>query len=185
MISARSTARDSLLFVYGTLRAFVATTAGARLRRHACLVGMARVPGRLYDLGRYPGLLPPRRAGEWVTGELYRLRNPRLTLRGLDRYESGARPAPPRFVRERAIAYLASGARRRVWLYRFLGPVRAQRRIAGGDYERHGSERGGGELANAGAREGGRPLCAAAHGPEGLVYNAALERPSGREWRNW
>jgi gamma-glutamylcyclotransferase (GGCT)/AIG2-like uncharacterized protein YtfP len=141
MISARSTARDSLLFVYGTLRAFVATTAGARLRRHAALVGTARVAGRLYDLGRYPGLLPPRRAGEWVTGELYRLRNPRLTLPSLDHYESGAWPVPPRFVRERATAYLAQGARRRVWLYRFLGRVHAERRIAGGDYARQRADR--------------------------------------------
>jgi gamma-glutamylcyclotransferase (GGCT)/AIG2-like uncharacterized protein YtfP len=157
MISARSTARDSLLFVYGTLRAFVATTAGARLRRHASLVGHARVAGRLYDVGRYPGLVQPRRAGEWVTGELYRLAKPRLTLRALDRYESGS-PAQARFKRERAIAYLASGARRRVWLYRFLGPVHGERRIAGGDYERRGSERAGGVPANARGRRRPAPL---------------------------
>jgi len=137
MISARPTARDSLLFVYGTLRAFVATAPGERLRRRSCLVGDARVAGRLYDLGRYPGLVLPRRAGEWVTGELYRLANPRLTLRALDRYESGGGPLPARFMRERAIAHVGQGARRRVWVYRFLGPVRAQRRIGGGDYERH------------------------------------------------
>jgi gamma-glutamylcyclotransferase (GGCT)/AIG2-like uncharacterized protein YtfP len=136
MISARPTARDSLLFVYGTLRAFVATAAGERLRRHSCLVGYARVAGRLYDLGRYPGLAEPRRAGEWVTGELYRLRTPRPTLRALDRYELGAWPVPARFTRERAIAHLARGSRRRVWVYRFLGAVHAERKIAGGDYER-------------------------------------------------
>lgn len=136
MISARLAARDSLLFVYGTLRAFAATVAGERLRRQSCLVGYARVAGRLYELGRYPGLGPCRRAGEWVTGEVYRLRTPRLTLRALDRYEAGAWPVPARFTRMRAIAYVA-GARRRVWLYRFLGPVRAECRIAGGDYERY------------------------------------------------
>src|SRR5262245_26668601 len=146
MISARSTARDSLLFVYGTLRAFVATAAGERLRRHSCLIGDARVAGRLYDLGRYPGLVQPRRAGEWVPGERHRFRNPRLTLRALDHYESGAWPVPARFMRERAIAYVGLGARRGVWVYRFLGPVHAQRRIAGGDYERHrAADRGGGE----------------------------------------
>jgi gamma-glutamylcyclotransferase (GGCT)/AIG2-like uncharacterized protein YtfP len=149
MISARSTARDSLLFVYGTLRAFVSSKPADRLRRHARFIGRARVEGRLYDLGHYPGLVQPRRAGEWVTGELYRLLNPRRTLRALDRYESGASPVSARFVRERAIARFASGARRRVWLYRFRGPVHAERRIAGGDYERHRAEdRGGGELAN-------------------------------------
>jgi len=33
MIAARPSARDSLLFVHGTLRAFVATAGGNRLRR--------------------------------------------------------------------------------------------------------------------------------------------------------
>ncbi|HUO68486.1 MAG TPA: gamma-glutamylcyclotransferase family protein [Gammaproteobacteria bacterium] len=153
MISARSTARDSLLFVYGTLRAFVATDAGERLRRQSRLVGYARVAGRLYDLGRYPGLCHPRRAGEWVIGEVYRLRTPRLTLRALDRYESGARPVAARFVRERALAQVASGSRRRVWVYRFVGPVYAERRIVGGDYERHRARnRRGKEPETAGIR---------------------------------
>jgi gamma-glutamylcyclotransferase (GGCT)/AIG2-like uncharacterized protein YtfP len=137
MISARSTACDSLLFVYGTLRAFVATAEGERLRRHSSLVDYARVAGRLYDLGRYPGLADARRAGDWVTGEVYRLRTPRLTLRALDRYELGVWPASARFTRECAIAILARGSRRRVWVYRFLGRVHAERRIAGGDYEGH------------------------------------------------
>jgi len=137
MISARPTACDSLLFVYGTLRAFVATAAGERLRRHASLVAPARVAGRLYDLGRYPGLAPPRRPGEWVIGELYSLANPRLTLRALDVYEGGTGPVLARFARERATAYVGSRGRLRAWVYRFVGPVRAERRIAGGDYERH------------------------------------------------
>jgi gamma-glutamylcyclotransferase (GGCT)/AIG2-like uncharacterized protein YtfP len=145
MISARSTARDSLLFVYGTLREFVPTDAGERLRRQSRLVGLARVEGRLYDLGRYPGLVQRRCAGEWVIGELYRLRNPRLTLRALDLYECGPRPVPARFMREHAVAYLGPGARRRVWVYRFRGSVRAQRRIDGGDYARHrANDRDGG-----------------------------------------
>ncbi len=152
MISARPTARDSLLFVYGTLLTFVATAAGHRLRRHASLVARARVAGRLYDLGRYPGLAPPRRPGEWVIGELYRLRNPRLTLRALDLYEAGAGPVLTRFTREPTIAYVGSRARRRVWVYRFVGPVRAERRIAGGDYERHIVRIRGSEPANARAR---------------------------------
>ena len=96
MISARPTARDSLLFVYGTLLAFVATAAGDRLRRHSSLVARAQVAGRLYDLGGYPGLAPSRRPGEWVIGELYRLTSPRLTLRALDLYEAGAGPVRAR-----------------------------------------------------------------------------------------
>jgi gamma-glutamylcyclotransferase (GGCT)/AIG2-like uncharacterized protein YtfP len=131
------TERDSLLFVYGTLRGFVTNAIGQELRRHARFVGVARVAGRLYDLGRYPGVVRPRRGGERVIGELYRLRNPRRTLRILDFHEAGTRSHPARFARERAIARLRPYGSRWVWIYRFRGPVRAQRRIVGGDYARH------------------------------------------------
>jgi gamma-glutamylcyclotransferase (GGCT)/AIG2-like uncharacterized protein YtfP len=147
MISAGATARDSLLFVYGTLRAFVGSAAGDRMRRHACLIGCARVRGRLYDLGRYPGLAPPRRAGDWVTGEVYRLRNPWPTLRALDVYEAGAR-----FVRERSLADLASGTRRRVWVYRFIGPVHSECLIGSGDYETDRLRSRGGKPTHADSR---------------------------------
>lgn len=130
MISARSTERDSLLFVYGTLRASFDIPMARRLRREARLVGVARVAGRLYDLGRYPGIEHPRRSGDWVSGELYRLRAPRRTLRALDRYEA-------RFVRERVLARLARGRVRRAWIYRFGGSVHARDRIESGDYEKH------------------------------------------------
>ena len=184
MIAARPTARDSLLFVYGTLLAFVATAAGDRLRRQSSLVARAKVAGRLYDLGRYPGLAPSRRPGEWVIGELYRLTSPRFTLRALDLFEAGAGPVLTRFTREPTIAYVGSRARRRVWVYRFVGPVRAERRLAGGDYERHIVRARGWEPANACDRGMATQACAA-HGRNRVVYNAALERPSAREWRNW
>ena len=129
MISARLTQRDSLLFVYGTLRAFSDIPMARRLRREACRLGVARVAGRLYDLGRYPGISLPRRRGDSVTGELYRLKRPRCTLRVLDRYEA-------RFVRELVRARLGRRVYR-AWVYRFRGSVRARDRIASGDYESH------------------------------------------------
>ena len=129
MISARLSQRDSLLFVYGTLRAFFDIPMARRLRREGRRLGIARVAGRLYDLGRYPGLSRPRRRDDWVTGELYRLSRPRLTLRVLDRYEA-------RFVRE--LVRVRRGRREyRAWVYRFRGSVRARDRIASGDYGSH------------------------------------------------
>jgi gamma-glutamylcyclotransferase (GGCT)/AIG2-like uncharacterized protein YtfP len=122
------TERDSLLFVYGTLREFFDIPMARRLRRGARSLGIARVAGRLYDLGRYPGITRARRRDEWVIGDLYRLRNARRILRALDRYES-------RFVRERVVARVARRRLPRAWIYRFRGPVRARNRIAGGDYE--------------------------------------------------
>jgi gamma-glutamylcyclotransferase (GGCT)/AIG2-like uncharacterized protein YtfP len=130
MISARSAERDSLLFVYGTLREFVDIPMARRLRREGRGLGVARVAGRLYDLGRYPGIKPSRRRDEWVIGDLYRLRSARRTLRALDRYEA-------LFVRERVLVRFGRWRVRRAWLYRFRGPVRARNRITSGDYESH------------------------------------------------
>jgi len=127
MISARSTERDSLLFVYGTLREIFDIPMARRLRREGRSLGIARVAGRLYDLGRYPGVKRSRRRDEWVTGELYRLRKASRMLPVLDRYEA-------RFVRERVVVQVGRRARL-TWLYRYRGPVRGQDRIATGDYK--------------------------------------------------
>jgi gamma-glutamylcyclotransferase (GGCT)/AIG2-like uncharacterized protein YtfP len=130
--------RDSLLFVYGTLRAFVDIPMARRLRYHARLLGGARARGRLYDLGRYPGLAAARRRSEWVVGELYELRAPRSLLRLLDRYEAGAAGRErPRFVRVCTTVVRANRSRRAAWLYLYEPPVRAQTWIRCGDYERY------------------------------------------------
>ena len=129
-------ARDAAahLFAYGTLRR------GAAM--HALLapgvewIAPARVRGRLYDLGAFPGLAPGR-AGEWVQGELYRLvdADPAALLASLDRYEGRSFR---RVVRE---ALPASGDPVRAWVYLYTGALRGRLRIASGDYL---AERGGG-----------------------------------------
>ena len=56
------------VFVYGTLRRGEVNDIN-RLRPPPRYVGAARIPGTLYDLGRYPGALL---SGEgWVQGEVY------------------------------------------------------------------------------------------------------------------
>jgi gamma-glutamylcyclotransferase (GGCT)/AIG2-like uncharacterized protein YtfP len=137
MISSRPPKRDSLLFVYGTLRAFVDIPMARLLRAAGRHLGVARVQGRLYDLGRYPGLKPARRMGEWVVGDVYELRAPRALLRTLDRYEAGARGLErPRFVRAR-IRVRFGRRTRTAWLYRYRLVVRPGTLIRSGDYERH------------------------------------------------
>ncbi len=132
IISSGFAQRDSLLFVYGTLRPFVGIPMARWLWRVAKYAGPAKTPGRLYDLGPYPGLRPAQCSREWVQGDLYRVRNP-FVLRALDRYEAGTGAGRPRFVRTRCVV---TQARRRraawVYLYRSLVPHRA--RIAHGDY---------------------------------------------------
>jgi gamma-glutamylcyclotransferase (GGCT)/AIG2-like uncharacterized protein YtfP len=58
----------SLLFVYGTLR-MGGSNDIRRFGPYSRLLGPARVRGRLYDLGDYPGLVLG--GLDWVSGELH------------------------------------------------------------------------------------------------------------------
>ena len=77
------------------------------------------MPGRLYRLGRYPGLKLGRVQvrQEWVAGELYRLpAEPgplAALLEAMDRYEGGD------FERVAAVARRADGGRVRAWVYEY------------------------------------------------------------------
>jgi gamma-glutamylcyclotransferase (GGCT)/AIG2-like uncharacterized protein YtfP len=135
MISSRQSRRDSLLFVYGTLRPFVDIEMATWLRGAARYLGPATTPGRLYDLGAYPGMLAARARGERVVGDVYRVTNPRV-WRVLDAYEAGDR-GKARFVRERCVVDLVRGGRRVAWAYRYRYSVVAAARIARGDYRVH------------------------------------------------
>ena len=136
MISSRPTGRDSLLFVYGTLRSFVDIPMARWLRRRSLYVGQATTPGRLYDLGAYPGMRPARGRGDKVVGDVYRVASSRV-LRVLDRYEAGGAPVRARFVRARCVVKLQRGARRSAWIYRYCHSVVGAARISSGDYRAH------------------------------------------------
>ena len=121
------------LFVYGTLRSDIGHPMAEFLAQRARFVGPAKMPGRLYDLGPYPGMREPENVDDWVHGELYELRNAAATLEALDRYESlGVEPAP--FVRQRGTATLACSDVVTTWVYRYQGGMNRARHIASGDY---------------------------------------------------
>jgi gamma-glutamylcyclotransferase (GGCT)/AIG2-like uncharacterized protein YtfP len=123
------------LFVYGTLLRRSRHPMARLLAERARYVGPAKVPGRLYDLGRYPGLLPPQSAGDWAHGDLFDLGEGTTTLAELDAYELEESPLPAYFERQIEEAILADGTRARAWVYWYRGDVAESRRIASGRYE--------------------------------------------------
>src|SRR5262249_44885157 len=102
---------DAYLFVYGTLRPEAGHKMGQFLARRGRLLGPARAPGRLLDLGRFPGMSAARADNEWVHGVVYELDDPAATLALLDRHEGCAPESPQPWWFERALrrATLASG----------------------------------------------------------------------------
>jgi len=117
------------LFVYGTLQSNCRKNRFSRyLADNADLVGRARMKGRLYGLKRYPCLRPPQSDEDWVTGEVYRLRQPVPTLRTLDAYEASD------YRRVRQLATLEDGREVRCWVYLFSRPLPRNRRILSGTW---------------------------------------------------
>ncbi len=121
-----------LLFIYGTLHPDRAPRGIARVARRLKPVGRATIPGRLLDLGEYPGLILPDSARpgdsaasdvEAVPGEVFEV--PDLaTLAALDRYED-FRPDDPEtslFLRVEADVTLSDGSPLRCWVYVYNHP---------------------------------------------------------------
>ncbi|HEV7764753.1 MAG TPA: gamma-glutamylcyclotransferase family protein [Thermoanaerobaculia bacterium] len=126
------------LFVYGTLRNDPSHEMFHLLARNAKFVGEARVAGRLYDLGEYPGMTVQADGGKYVKGELYDVRPERWAdvIQQLDRYEGCADgdPEPREYRRELVRAQLSNGRPVDAWAYVLNCPSRGLSEITSGDY---------------------------------------------------
>jgi gamma-glutamylcyclotransferase (GGCT)/AIG2-like uncharacterized protein YtfP len=125
------------LFVYGTLMRGFPSLKDWRTKAGAKYVGRARIAGKLYDLGQYPGLLPAgNHTRQYVAGELYEMSVPERALALLDRYEEflPENPKESLFVRKIVPVRLESGEVRRAWVYFYNRPVTDSQRIPNGRY---------------------------------------------------
>jgi gamma-glutamylcyclotransferase (GGCT)/AIG2-like uncharacterized protein YtfP len=124
------------LFVYGTLRRRSRHPMARRLADAARHVGAAKIAGRLYDLGRFPGLKEPRSPHDWVQGDVYDLGDDsERTMQEMDAYENAESPPPTPFERQLAAVLLVDGHTMKVWVYWYCGDVREELLIASGSYE--------------------------------------------------
>ena len=123
------------LFVYGTLRKDVNKSMFHLLAKQSRFLGSAKVRGRLYDLGDYPGLVPSDEA-RWVRGEAYQIDDNPDVLLTLDRYEgcSPEDPAPHEFERVTQLAVLDDGTTQQVWVYVYRLSIDEKPEIGSGDY---------------------------------------------------
>ena len=102
-------------------------------------MGEATFSGRLYDLGGYPGAVPPDEPLDIVKGELHHLHESDRVFRDLDQYE-GCGPAqspPTEFHRQRVVFDLVSSRKKvTAWIYLYNRPTGVLRVIPSGDYLR-------------------------------------------------
>jgi len=126
------------LFVYGTLMTSATGALGhaqrERLRREAAYPGPATMAGRLWDLGRCPGLVAGEEPDAVVHGEVFALLNPRRALRWLDAYE-GIVPGLRARSEYRRIARpvrLATGEQVTAWVYIYVRDIAHARALPSG-----------------------------------------------------
>lgn len=108
-----------ILFVYGTLRRDPAHELFHLLARHGHFLGDARVRGRLFDLGSYPGMTLDDDNG-YVLGELYEITSNWVhVMTRLDEYEgcTANDPEPHEYRRELVEALQPTGTAINAWAY--------------------------------------------------------------------
>ena len=124
------------LFIYGTLMPGLRLEAEMQGAEH---LGPARVPGRLVDVGHYPGLLHGQGL---VSGEVYRVSDAQLArLDAVEEVVHGDRGASL-YWRERVTVREGVLAGQQVWTYVYNRPVDGLTPIAHGDYRRYIRELG-------------------------------------------
>ena len=110
------------LFVYGTLRPVHRNKYALMLARTGTYLGRARISGRLYRIGHFPGLKLEHSGESWATGDVFGLRDARRTLRVLDEYEGSD------FKRTTAPVLLDSGEWIDAQVYIYCRSVAGKRR---------------------------------------------------------
>jgi pyruvate carboxylase len=120
--------KDLHLFVYGTLRKQMGHPLSHLLVRHGKFLGLGIFQGKLYDLGRYPGVMPSSNKTDLVTGEVYHLHEPDRVLHVLDEYEG------PRFKRTLVSVFFEPESHLSCWAYLYTRSVAGRRIITSGDY---------------------------------------------------
>ena len=122
------------IFFYGTLMRTFPLRTFAGIDNWLEYIGDGPVPGVLFDLGCYPGLVVD--SCSQVCGEVYRILDPIKLFARVDQIEDyrAATPKEGQYVRQTMDAMLEDGRAMLVWCYVYNQPLPPSVRIEGGDY---------------------------------------------------
>lgn len=124
------------LFVYGSLRSGFKSDAYSYISNFFNLVGIGKVHGKLFDMGKYPAAKPSSDA-HLITGELYHIKNEddfSWAIGQLDVYEGVCVEEDEMQLYYRDITEVQIGVSKvPAWIYWFNGNVENRRFIESGD----------------------------------------------------
>lgn len=128
--------RMNQLFVYGSLRSGFHSHAYEYIRKYFTLAGVAKVRGKLFDLGEYPAGVKSN-DNSFIVGELYCITKESETdwaIAQLDDYE-GVFAEPhetPLYKRELTDVYIGNEITQ-AWIYWYNGDVTGKSIVESGD----------------------------------------------------
>lgn len=97
--------------MYGTLRRASRIKIARQFHANSQFLGTGRMHGRLARSHPHRGIVQSKQPGDWVSGEVFRLKDPSGFLPILDEYEG------PEYRRTSVPVELDSGQRLRAWMY--------------------------------------------------------------------
>ena len=126
------------LFLYGTLLPSEAPKEIASVVKRFRRLGSAKVRGKLYDIGEFPGAILDPSSRTMIHGELVVLPSDDRSLQTLDRYEEfdPTDPQTSLFVRRKATVRMADGTSREGWIYVYNRNPGNAKLTRGGNYLR-------------------------------------------------
>lgn len=123
------------LFVYGSLMGGIQSPIATYLKSNSIFLGEGFVYGKLYDIGKYPGLVDDNTLNSKVIGHIFQLSNPTAMLPNLDYYECvGDGFAQPNEYRREAITVHLGEKKEFCWGYLYNSETTHLKRIESGNY---------------------------------------------------
>ena len=125
------------LFVYGTLRSDTYSDSYRQLiAPEFTLISRATIPGKLYVIADYPGLLPAEKPTDLVVGEVHAFSGGDCQLADIDDYEGcGVNSQQPHLYRrvQQSVA-LEDGSMISAWVYFYNFSLNENMLIRSGDF---------------------------------------------------
>lgn len=123
------------MFVYGTLLTKYPMQTSLNISDHGNFIGKGYVKGKLFLISDYPGLTADGLNGK-VSGEVYELDLPEITLPVMDKYEEYiyGDDENSEYIRYVTNVYLENGDRVKAWCYFYNREVDENKRIKSGDF---------------------------------------------------
>ncbi|TVO77739.1 gamma-glutamylcyclotransferase family protein [Sedimenticola selenatireducens] len=126
----------SYLFVYGTLLRAIGHPKQSYITQYCHFHSPGKLRGKLYDIGRYPGVVPSTHTNDWVHGELYQIRQEKPLIQLLDEYEGCSHhfADPHEYRRVLLPIERSDGTIQSAWVYIYTHDTTHLKPILTGDY---------------------------------------------------